>query len=377
MNLRKKIMFLAAVVCPAILTIVVPQDAYGYGYQIKTSNGTKIVWASKAVTFSCGKKSFPAGSPYRDALTEAIYLWNQTPANFTFGVNWGDGSLKRGNGQNEAWFSDNPSALKDSPAVCWRWKYSSGGKLWWSEADIIFDADEAWSPYSYPTSLWPYGGPYRPFVTTALHEMGHAMGLNHENRFYNVMGEDYTHIHTDQLETVGYAGSDATQGALFLYGKSGKYGWKEDVAVTHWMYGGKDGEYSKHKPTAMIRTDMWKEVDWEMLSGFKLYHVKPGTSYHAGFTFENTGYSDQPIVKMAGYISTNKAISTFDRFIGSTEINLPAGAVWTTTVQLTIPADLKVGMIYYLGVVVDYQNNIGEFNEGNNSSFHQIKIISP
>jgi hypothetical protein len=57
---------------------------------------------------------------------------------------------------------------------------------------------------------------------------------------------------------------------------------------------------------------------------------------------------------------------------------LEASHVWVgpATVQLTIPTDLKVGMIYYLGAVVDYQNNIGEFNEANNSSYLQIKIVN-
>ncbi|MDO8304139.1 MAG: CARDB domain-containing protein, partial [Sedimentisphaerales bacterium] len=250
------------------------------------------------------------------------------------------------------------------------------GRLWWDEADIIFDADEPWSPFSYSSNLWPYKGPYRPFVTTAVHEMGHALGLNHENRFYNVMGEDWTHVHTDESKTAGYAGSDATQGALFLYGKSAKYGWKEDLAVTHWKYAKKGGEYSKHTPTVMYLSDAVTKANAEELDGFSLYLVRPGDIYNAEFTYENTGYSGQPNVKVAWFISTNKAISTFDRMIGSTQINLPAGAVWTTTVSLTIPSDLKAGMIYFLGVIVDYQNNIGEFNEANNSTFLQIKAVN-
>lgn len=51
------------------------------------------------------------------------------------------------------------------------------------------------TPYSHTLYLWNYGGSYRPYQTTVMHELGHAMGLEHEDDEYNVMGKDYTHIH--------------------------------------------------------------------------------------------------------------------------------------------------------------------------------------
>jgi len=371
-NLNEKI------VCRVCLTLVLTalaQNAHAYSYKIKTSNGTKIVWPNSYVTFRAGSGSFPPGSPYRSAFVQANQYWNQTPAKFTFGSPvWGDTSLKRGNGQSEIWFSTDQNALKNAPAICYTWMHSSGGRLWFKEADIIFDANRLWSPYTYQYELSPYGGPYRPFITTAIHEMGHALGLGHENRWYNVMGQDYTHVNTHGSYTRGYAGADATQGALFLYGKTGSP-FTEDLAVTHWKYDKAGGEYSVHTPTVIYNQNM-NVVAWDTLNGMRRFSVRRGDAYHAQFTFENNGYNTQNNVKLAVYISTNAVITSSDQFLGEGQIgSLPAGAVWTTTIGLTIPNNLTAGATYYLGVILDHKDNVKEFNEINNASYLQIRIV--
>ena len=348
-------------------------DAYSY----KIGAGQPITWQSKNINWHAAAKGFPAGSDWRDALTLTNFKWNQSPSSFTFGIaQWGDTSVKRGNGQNEIWFSNSQNVLDGSPALCYRWKYYSMayGRYFWYEADVVFDVDEGYSPYEYQYDFTAYGGLYRPFVTTALHEMGHALGLGHENRFYNIMGSDFTHVHTHVNRTQGYAGADATQGSLFLYGK--QYGSAtEDLAVTHWKYAGVKGEYSTHTQTLLYHTN-GNVVYWDILDGFPRHHVQAGSTYRAEFTYENNGYGSYSNVKVAWFLSTNKIISTFDQQIGSALIGqFPGGAVWTATYDLTIPAGLKSGMTYYLGAIIDYQNNINEFKEDNNATFLQIKIV--
>lgn len=349
-------------------------DAYSY----KKGAGQKIAWKDKIINWQAGAKSFPAGSPWRNALTVTNIKWNQAPANFTFGIGkWGDTNFRRGNGQNEIWFSSSQNVLDGSPALCYRWKYYNMAdfRYYWYEADVIFDVDEGYSPYEYQYDFTAYGGQYRPFVTTALHEMGHALGLGHENRFYNIMGSDFTHIHTHAGTTQGYTGADGTQGALFLYGK--QYGSAtEDLAVTHWKYAGVDGEYSTHTQTLIYHTN-GDVVYWLPQDGFPRHHVRMGDSYDVEFTYENNGFGSYTNVKVAWYLSTNKIITIFDQQIGAAQIGqFPGGAVWTVPISLTIPTGLKVGMTYYLGAIIDFQNNIGEFKEDNNAACLQVKIVS-
>ncbi|MBE0536937.1 MAG: hypothetical protein IH624_14835 [Phycisphaerae bacterium] len=361
--------------CLILLLTASLEHANAYSHKVKTSNNTKIVWANPQIYWHAGAKSFPADSPFRASLVLANYWWNQTPARFTFGIaKWGDTSLKRGNGQSEIWFSNDQGALKGAPAICYTWMYSSGGRLWFKEADIIFDAGKLWSPHTWQYDLTPYRGPYRPLITTAIHEMGHALGLGHENRWYNVMGQDYTHVHTHYDRIKGYPGADATQGALFLYGKSNTY-FTEDVAVTHWKYASASGEYSTHTPTVVYNQNM-TVAGWDLLNGSPRFHVKRGGSYHAEFTYENNGYNSQYNVELAMYISTNTLITTSDQsFAGGYIPHLPAGAVWTLTLPVVIPTNLTDGMTYYLGVIFDHQGKISEFDGTNNASYLQIKIV--
>lgn len=67
------------------------------------------------------------------------------------------------------------------------------------------------------------------------------------------------------------------------------------------------------------------------------------------------------------YVSTDATITTADTLIGSYSVASLAGfASATTSTSATIPTSLAPGT-YYLGVIVDDQNAVTEFNEGNNS----------
>ena len=54
--------------------------------------------------------------------------------------------------------------------------------------------------------------------TTGAHEFGHGLGLLHVNTEYNIMGNDFEHIHVNGSTATAYTGEDAADATVFLYG---------------------------------------------------------------------------------------------------------------------------------------------------------------
>ncbi len=345
-----------------------------YSYYICSNNDDILKWPDKRINWRAGKNSFEA-SEWRDHLLKANNRWNQAPGDFTFGVDtWSDSSLSRGNSQNEIWFSSNQNILDGAPATCYRWAKCSA-PVRWREKDIIFDSDLKWSRSNNMYSKTIYGGDWRTWGATALHEMGHALGLAHTNNTYNIMGSDQTHVMVNNGQIRFYAGEDGGNGDVFLYGKTGTSP-TSDLGVTHWKYGEADGEYSSHWFCRMYHTndDKVSSVPW--LTDRRRYKVQLGGTYKAEFTFENNGYYDKSGVDAAWYISTNSNITTMDNRIRTGTLTLNRNKVYTTRHTVTIPSSgYEVGDELYLGVIVDYTGKITEFSNFNNATYLPILIV--
>ena len=364
----------AAVLLFAAGVIVVAGEVKGFSYWNCSSTGQKITWITRGISWRGGISSF-SNLDYRTGLERANMRWNQAPGGFTFGIkSWSDTSLRRGNGQSEIWFSHQQSVLDGAPAICYHWFACFGSFLTWTEADVIFDAGEPYSPFTDSSGKWGYGGGNRPFVTTAIHELGHALGLGHENRTYNIMGNDWTHVGANWNYITEYAGEDATRGLLYLYGPSGQQP-SSDVGVTHWKHSGAKGEYSTHAPTEIYDLNM-NTVAWETSQGFRRYHVKAGQTYNVEFTIENNGKDTLYYVKTGYYVSTNNLITTSDTLLAHDVIWIVSPDwVWTRTKQITIPSSMINGQTYWFGIVVDRTGEIAEFNESNNATYLPILIV--
>ena len=356
-----------AALCLAVLGLESRASAYEYW----TCLGSKITWSSGSPTMRLSSVSFPSGS-WRTAMTDVCDHWSDGPAQFEWNVVYGDTSVGVGNFQNEAWFTTSQSLLNGAPARCISWSYCAN----WAEADIVFDAAVAYTTSTSKTALTPYGGASRPFRTTALHELGHGVGLKHENDEYNIMGQDWDHIHANGSTARAYAGEDGFDGAVYLYGTASG---RQDVGVVHWKWTGRSGEYSTHARTSVFKqngalapgfTDRTFNANGE--PGFK---VSRGETIQVELSFENNGASSQsPLVEY--YVSTNDFISTFDTFVGSRRPTVNRNGVYTFTQTIVVPSNLTVGAVYYVGAVVDPDDDIDEFDEGNNATYIAIKIES-
>lgn len=204
----------------------------------------------------------------------------------------------------------------------------------------------------------------------ATHEFGHALGLLHEEKGYNVMGEDYTHIHTNGNVSKSYLGEDASSGAVFIYGLyPNAY---PDLSVAHWKYVGNIRQYSDHDRT-QIYDSAGNAITPSFVNREPVYPVQRGRTVGVELTYENNGGSDL-LARIGFYLSTNETISTNDTFLGSADLNFNRDVPDTRTYYVTIPNDLTPGR-YSIGAVVDLDSAYTEFDEDNNATYITIDVF--
>jgi len=78
------------------------------------------------------------------------------------------------------------------------------------ETDIAFNSTEDWSVYSGPWQAWPSWIGVNDFRRVAVHELGHALGLGHEDRIPAIMATFAGNVELPLLDDI--------QGVTTLYG---------------------------------------------------------------------------------------------------------------------------------------------------------------
>lgn len=362
---RKKLTFIL-IALSIFISIPIMTQAYslwGWG------GVSYVKWSSNNVRIRAAALSFPSGNSYRTALDSCIYsINNQNPSPFQFNLTFDEPSVGRGNGENEIWFSSDNSVLDGAPAITYAWR--NGNTL--TEADIIFDNRVSYTSGTAKNTLLEYGGAYRPFRTTALHELGHAMGLAHVATLYNIMGTDWTHIHVNSSYANPYFGEDASNGLVALYGNVSPA--REDVGVVHWRHIGNSGEYSTHGRTRIFSQN---GVELTKVAGQNepRYYVDNGQRIQLEFTYENNGSTTKD-VEVRYYISTNDSISMLDREIGRTTLTLGRNVPYTAVVTLDLPSDLDINTNYYIGAVMNTNFAFVESFYANNATYTGIRTTS-
>lgn len=366
----KKVLFglLSLAVCAGVINQAPKASAYGYRNCNAVVTSDTIRWKSIPPRFRASGVSFPAGV-WRNALSESVSQWNTNPSKFYFNLTYDEPSVGRGNGENEVWFSSDNNVLNGAPAVTYTWWSCNPFSIKLNEADVIFDNRVPYTPYTNKSSLWGYGGAYRPFQTTSSHEFGHALGLLHENRFYNIMGQDWTHINTNGGVGKTYSGEDANNGATFLYGLYSTP--LNDLSVSHWKRSGASGEYSTHARTQVFNSGGALLSSYND-AGEPRYYVARGQTVQVEFTYENNGAATQ-YPNVGFYLSTNDYITTFDTLLTSAGFTLARNTPYTARNYVTIPSTLTPGK-YYVGALVDRTNTTSETNETNNATYIAIHV---
>jgi len=310
-----------------------------FAWDYRTCVGSKITWGSDTwVDFKIANTSFPVG-PVRDSLNAAIGSWNFAPGHpFTFVPTFANlTAATMPNFSNEIIFT-NTGFSSTELAVTKTWNSCTNLQ----EADVMFNSTKPWSFEANPTTL-PSGSPYSlPLV--AVHELGHALGLQHQNSTLAMMAPYYpnggvvgqgTQQHFQPL-------ADDIQGA-----RSGYPGWC--CPVIYDLYSSAYGSFNTTTTGLIVPASQ----------------VYRGGTGHFGFSVGNRGTSFTT-VPVTFYLSTDRNITTSDWYMGSTTVSLAPGAHPAAYVNFPIPATFPTGT-YYFGYIVDPWGSVAEADEANNA----------
>lgn len=346
--------------------------AFAYKYWTDCGNSTPRKWAGNSLVFNANPTGFGGDYYYwLESFNVAASRFGETPVNFNVAASLdNDLSVGIGNGESEIWWSADGNS-----AVAYTVTNPCGNIV---EGDIIFhNTVPYWNAMYDKTVFWNYGGNKRTFETTAIHEVGHTLGLAHENRYYNIMGTDYTYVQTEFEGLLSYVGEDATNGLAFIYGQRTSSG---DLSVSSWRYSGSSGEYSSHKRTRLFNRDgsllpSSDAVNCGYSNCEKRYRVYPGQEIQYEMTLENNG-SNSHTVSLGFYISTRIYLGPRypDSILISTDtVTIARNTPDTITRKVRIPQNLLPNTDYYFGVMVDNNEIVPELNENNNISYNYLR----
>ena len=335
-----------------ILTLaaaLVAQSAFAYNWNKCRSN--KQTWDSNNVTFQPSSVSFPAGSQWRASVESMRTAWNFAPGTrFDFTYNYRNSSLySSGDDRNSILITGNYGWDGGVVGVAIRrhkwcvWPFW-GGKL--KEVDVLFNPDRTWDTATNPEE-WVDG---LNSTLVGIHELGHAMGLDHEDDVIATMNSFVPNGGPIGRDNDAVPHGDDVLGNRAGYGTSGS---PRDIYA------------SMYERTGAGRSD---NID----SGpFNVFQNTP-TAFE--FTIGNRGVVNETSVGVKFYLSADRNITTGDILVGSAGYSLNSGVTLNRTLNITIPSSVPSGF-YHFGYIVDPENYIPEVDEGNNSVAYTFPLF--
>ncbi len=322
------------VVLAAIGLTMFAADSRGYN-RTRISGGNEIFWQDASEELIINLNDFPQQSLEDLRFREAVGEWNAQFFNgsrFLFSVSPGTTVETNNNDEisavgsaTRAFFDgiDQPSSV----VAVTRWVAHNSGQL--IQTDIVFVEMSGWTF----DAQMPLCGGGTNFKEVAVHELGHALGLGHENDLPCIMNSVAGNHYLGE-------GRDITPNADDLAGLRAIYPLplfsRTDLAA---------GNHSGHRPPSWLRT---------------------GGQFQMPYVVHNLGRHAIENVTIGFYLSADRNLSpTSDVLLGSLTQTIGGGEELIGQLSLLIP-ERHIPGNYFLGYVIDPSNEVDESDEGNN-----------
>jgi hypothetical protein len=295
-----------------------------------------ITWNNDAATF-ISTTSFPAGTVWRDDLLVGVTQWNDMLGmHFEFDPlgDDTDGTHGLGNGTNEIVFTDNAGTGGALAVTSIRFR---GSDI--EEADIAFNNSVTWETGAHDPRVVETTASFR---FTAVHELGHFIGLDHEDNQMAALLTSASGFFGGAENTRARGFPDDAIGSRTLYPFANR---ETDIAISNFRW------LSSNATSLILPTST--------------FAAPPGGTFTTGFAFGNLGTETVGTFDWIIVLSSNDIISTSDRIIGSGTGWGTAGFYGSSTFVVGVPADMPPGE-YFVGAILDPNNRVAEQREANN-----------
>jgi hypothetical protein len=330
---------LTNLVLPAAALFVMAGGA-AQAYNYNTCNGNAVVWGGASNTMQISTVSFPPGTSWDSDIQDAMWHWNNVKGSrFNYYYTRGSGH-SLGNGKNEMYFdateaSGSTLAITHTNYHCY-WLF--GWNYGIDETDIAFNTNAGWNTGAFNYSN--LGSPF-DFEQVAEHELGHALGLNHENRWLALMNAYYPNGGPLGYYKEHNPSGDDRGGARVLYSDGTT---EVDVAGAALTFTGGGNSGLVSSPSYAAR----------------------GSNVTIQWTFTNLSTATETF-DVGFYLSSDSYIDTRDIWLGTNYGAWgSAGYVGTFSRTLYIPTWVAPGT-YYLGFLIDPTNALPDADRGNNN----------
>ncbi|MCB9842402.1 MAG: hypothetical protein H6812_04015 [Phycisphaeraceae bacterium] len=331
-------------------------------------SGQNVVWPGATSVRYLYPGTFPPGSEIHELMLSAMGEWSIVPKSRFF-YQYADAEEDYEPDHFDG-FSDTlavPASELDPGTIGVTFLVNNGAQ--WYDMDIFFADAPDDVGYNFETNpscdalMQPVPNNGYNFSLSAMHELGHAIGLGHDpvgNEapgtpwFVATMNPAYPSGGTSGGDTIELHGDDRA-GARFLYPYSGP----AQPAV-------------RDLSLAMFTTSPF-------IGQVQPIYFTPGSAGPGGAVFvrsviENRGSVSHFDVRQGFYLSDDEVIDASDELLGYLEWDIAFEDALEFDVQADMPDDLASGL-YWLGSIIDDTDLVDEVYEDNNAARYCVPLV--